>query len=206
MFHSIPALAAFLTLAATTALAADKPKADPKGTPLELSITGKTLKFTLDTGGLTPAEYKQKIEDSPKPRGGRPPATPTVDLTLEIKNTSDKAVMVWSGGDSVVIELELKGKGAVTANPMLAFTREFRLPTAVEIAPGKSLSIPVKSLTSGFRGASKFTYWTAPGDYELVATFKTGMTPPPKDAKENDGFGEVTLTSSPLKLTVEEKK
>ena len=124
---------------------------------------------------------------------------------LEIKNNSDKPVKVWSKGDPVVVELELKGKGAVTANPKLAFTREFRGPTAVEIAPGKSLSIPVKSLTSGYRDASKFTYWTAPGEYELVATFKTGMTPPPKDAKENDGFGVVTLTSAPLKLTVVEK-
>ena len=211
MRFAIRSFAAILFLsacsAATAEKPADKPSADPKETPLELSITGKVVKFTLDTGDLTPAEYQKKIEDAAKAKNGRPPATPTVDLAIEIKNTSDKAVMVWSKGDHVVLELELKGKGAVTANPNLAFTREFRLPVAVEIAPGKSLSIPVKSLTSGFRGASKFTYWTAAGDYELVAKFKTGMDPAPKGATDaGDGFGTVTLTSAPLKVTVEEKK
>lgn len=210
MRNAIRGFVAILFLSACSASAEDKPadkaKADPEGTPLELSITGKTVKYSLDTGGLSPAEFKTKIEDAAKAKGGRPPAAPTVDLTLEIKNTSDKVVKVWSKGDPVVLELELKGKGAVTANPNLAFTREFRSPVAAEIEPGKTLSIPIKELKSGFRGASKFTYWTAPGEYELVAKFKTGMSPAPKGSKDFDGFGVVTLTSAPLKLTVEEKK
>lgn len=201
MKRAIYGFAALLGLSATT-IGADKPKADPDTTPLEISITGKTVKYTLDTGGLSPEEYKKKLEDAK----GRPPATPAVDLAIEIKNTSSKPVMVWSKGDPVVLELELKGKGAVTLNPNLAFTREFRTPTAVEIAPGKSLSIPVKSLTSGFRNASRFTYWTAPGEYELVAKFKTGVNPAPKGSKDaGEDFGQVTLTSAGFKLTVETK-
>lgn len=200
-------VASLAVLATSAAFAADKPKAEPEGTPLELTITGKVTKFELDTGGLSSEDYKKKIEDAGKGKGNRPPATPNVDLTIEIKNTSEKAVTVWSKGDPVVIELELKGKGAVSITPLLAFTREFRLPVATEIAPGKSLSLPVKSLTSGFRNASVFTYWTAPGEYELVAKLKTAMNPPPKDAKDaGEGFGQVKITSTGLKITVEEKK
>jgi len=201
--HGFAAALVFSAAAFAEDKPADKPKADPEGTPLELSITGKAVKYTIDTGGLSSDDYKKKLEGAK----GRPPAAPTVDLAIEIKNTSDKPVKVWSAGDPVMLELELKGKGALTLNPNLAFTREFRSPTAAEIAPGKSLSIPIKSLTSGFRGASKFTYWTAPGEYELVAKFKTGMNPAPKGAKDaGDGFGQVTLTSAPFKLTVDEKK
>src|SRR5262249_50135738 len=186
----------------------DKPKAEPEGTPLELSITGKTTKFTFDTGGLTQAEFKKKIEDATKKKPiGRPPAPPTVDLTVEIKNTSDKPVKVWTKGDPVVLTLELKGTGAVNAEVLSPMTREFRIPEAVEIEPGKTASIAVKSLMSGIRGATQYSFWTEPGEYELVAKLKTGMNPAPKGAKEGmHGFGVVTLTSAPLKLTVEEKK
>lgn len=182
-----------------------KPKAEPAGTPLELSITGQTVKYTLDTGELAPETYRKKLEAALK-MGGRPPAAPAVDLTVEIKNTSDQPVKVWAKGDPVVLTLELKGTGAVNAEPRRAFTREFRLPSAVEIAPGKSHAIPVKALTSGFRGMSKYAYWTAPGEYGLVATLKTGMQPAPKGAKDFDGFGVVTLTSAPLKITIAGKK
>jgi len=130
-----------------------------------------------------------------------------VDLVLEIKNTSDKPVTVWISGDPVVVELTLKGKGAVNVMPELAFTQEFRFPKPVEIAPGKTHAIPVKTLVSGFRGASKYSYWSEAGEYELVAKFKTGMSPAPKDAKDGgDGFGNVSVTSAPLKIVVEEKK
>ena len=46
-----------------------KPKADPEGTPLELSVTGKTTKYTLDTGGMPAADYKKMVEDAAKAKG-----------------------------------------------------------------------------------------------------------------------------------------
>jgi hypothetical protein len=212
MSRRILSLAVILGLAGVTR-AEDKkdtgPKADPADTPLELKITGEKTTYPLETGGQSPAEYKKAIEAAANPKGGfggRPPAAPKVDLSVEIKNTSDKPVMVWTKGDPVVLTLELKGEGAANISPPLAFTQEFRLPQAVTIPAGKSVSIPVKSLTSGFRGASVFSYWTKPGDYELVAKLKTGMQPAPKGAMDFDGFGVVNLTSAPLKLTVEEKK
>lgn len=185
-----------------------KPKADPEGTPLELSVGGKTTKYALETGGMSAADYKKSIEDAAKKKGfGKLPAAPAVDLTVEIKNTSDKPVNVWHKGDPVVLVLELKGKGAVNADFNGPMTLEFRLPEAVEIAAGKSHTIAVKSLRSGMRGNTKYAYWTEPGEYELVATLRTGVNPAPKGAKEGmDGFGMVLLTSAPLKITVEEKK
>jgi hypothetical protein len=195
---------AVLTLAVAaglTALAAaddDKgPKADPKGTPLELTITGKKTTYPLGPA-RTPAELKKLAEE-----GGQMPKPPEVDLKVVVKNTGDRPLRVWHRGDPVVLSLELKGDGAVNVEPQLAFTTEFRIPEAVEVPPGKTIEFPVKSLTGGFRGLSKYSYWTKPGEHELVATLKTGVNPIPKGAKEQDGFGLVTLTSAPFKIKVE---
>ena len=189
-----------LTLMAAAVADDDKgPTADPKGTPLELSITGKKTAYPL--GAVPSAEELKKLADA----DARLPKPPAVELKAVVKNTGDKPVRLWSKGDPVVLTLELKGDGAVNLEPKLAFTREFRAPETVEVAPGKTVEIPVKSLTSGFRGQSKYSYWTKPGEYELVATLKTGVNPIPQGAKEQDGFGLVKLTSAPFKVTVEKK-
>jgi hypothetical protein len=196
-----------LTLSAAGIRADDKdaPKTDPPGTPLQLTITGKKTSYTLDAGGLSAADYGKKIADEAK--RGKPLAVPAIDLAAEIKNTSDQPVQVWAGGDPFVLTLTLKGRGAVNVTPAIAFTEEFRLPKSVEIPAGKAFVVPLKSLSSGHRGLAHAAYWTEPGDYELVATLKTGVKPAPKGAKEGmDGFGLVTLTSPPFKLTVEAKK
>ncbi len=176
----------------------------PAGAPLELTITGEA-KYTLDLGGKTSEEFAKMIEDA-KTKGGRMPAAPKVELKLTVKNTSDKAIKIHKGGDSVVLELELKGQGAMMAAPNLAFTTDFRLPMEVDLEAGKSIEFTLTALTSGFRGASKYTYWTAPGKYELIASWKTAVSPAPKDSEANDGFGTVVVTSAPFKIAVAEKK
>jgi hypothetical protein len=190
---------ALTVLTGMTALADDDkaPKADPKGTPMELSITAK--KTTYPLGEARPAEELKKLARA----GGRMPKPPEVELKAVVKNTGDKPLRLWTKGDPVVPTLELKGEGAVNVEPKLAFTLEFRTPEAVEVAPGKTVEIPVKALASGFRGQSRYSYWTRPGEYELVAKLKTGVNPIPEGAKEQDGFGVVTLTSAPVKLKVE---
>ncbi|HVK18387.1 MAG TPA: hypothetical protein VM533_15735 [Fimbriiglobus sp.] len=188
-----------LTLAMTAPAAADDdsgPKSDPKGVKLELAITSEKANYP-PREGLSAEELKRAAE-----AGERLPKPPEVALKVVVKNTGDKLLQVWAKGDPVVLTLELKGEGAVNLEPRLAFTREFRIPEAVEVAPGKSLEIPVKSLTSGFRGQSNYSYWTKPGEYTLVATFKTGVQPIPEGAKEQDGFGQVKLTSAPFKVKV----
>lgn len=196
-------------LALAVALTAAAGRADDKkpAGPVQVTITGKA-KYALQTGGLTPAEYKKRVDAAANAKefGGRPPAAPAVELAVEVKNTSDKPVQVWVKGDPVVLELTAKGPGAVNLTPLLAFTQEFRLPTAVEVGPGKTHTIPVKSLVSGFRGASRYSYWTEPGEYELTATFKTGVSPaPPGSQPGEEGFGMVELKSAPFKVTVEGK-
>lgn len=197
-------LSVVATVAAASDPHADKPSADPKGTPLELSVAGKTT-YTLDLGGLTLEQYKKRIEDAGDD-ASKLPKRPDIDLKLVVKNTGDKPVTVWTKGDPVVIGLKLKGDGAVTAKPQGIFTQEYRSPEGVEIAPGKTVEIPLKQLVGGFRGQSEFAYWTKPGDYELTVTLKTGVTPPPPGAKDRDGAGEVTLTSAAVKIKVEAKK
>jgi hypothetical protein len=183
----------------------DAPKPDPEATPLELKIIGKTTKFPApaDADAL-----KKQVQAAQKAKfGGKLPPAPAVDLTLEIKNTSDKPVTVWTSGDPVVLTLMLKGQGAVNVQSGGPMTLEFRLPKGVEIAPGKTHEVAIKSLVSGMRGVTHYAYWTEPGEYELTATLRTGVNPAPKGAKESmDGFGQVTVTSPALKVTVEEKK
>jgi hypothetical protein len=129
-----------------------------------------------------------------------------VDLVIEIKNTTDKDVQFWVSGDPVHVNLQLKGPGAVTVKPPIAFTREFRLPRPMTLKAGKSHSIPVAQLRYGHRGASEYAYWTEPGEYTLTATFNTGISPAPANVKpQADGFGRVILTSEPIKIKVEGK-
>lgn len=207
------ALAAVAVLAGSSA--ADEktapPKSVPPGVPLTLTVTGKA-KYVFDPAPLTAEAYKKAVEDAAKPGkkgggfGGKAlPAPPAVDLTVELKNTSDKAVTVWTKGDPVVLTLNLSGPGAFNLDPPIAMTQEFRIPQELKLGPGKSHTFVVKQLKSGMRGLTRYSYWTGPGEYALTATLRTGVQPVPKGATENDGFGVVTLTSPAFKLTVEGK-
>ena len=197
-----------LVLACAASLHAEEKKpmgsVKPVGAPLELTVSGEA-KYTLDLGGKTSEEYAKSIEDA-KTKGGRMPAPPKVDLKLIVKNTSDRDIQIHKGGDPVVLELELKGKGALSVAPNLAFTREFRLPVEAELKAGKSFELTLTALSGGFRGASEFAYWTAPGNYELVVSWKTAVNPAPKGSEANEGFGTVVVTAAPFKMTVTEKK
>jgi hypothetical protein len=202
------ALATLLGLTMTATADDKKPepgKAIPDTTPLELTIKGETTKYPLDLGGKTADEFTKMLAEV-KEGKARAPKPPELKLTLVVKNTSDKAIKVWNKGDPVVLDLELKGKGAVSVAPQLAFTADFRLPQAIDLDAGKTLEIPLSALVYGFRNASKYAYWTQPGEYELIATWKTGVAPAPKGAMDNDGFGVVWVSSPAFKITVEEKK
>ncbi len=180
-------------------------KADPKDSaakelPVQIRLSGKT-RYVLNTGGLDSDAYKKKIAAAAE--AGRPLPTPAVDIVVEIVNTSSKPIDIWTSGDPVVLTLDLQGPGAWNLNPPLAFTREFRAPQTTTLAAGKSVSFRLSELTSGFRGRSRFCYWTQPGDYELQASFKTAIRPaPPGSPDAGDGFRHVTLTSAPLKISV----
>lgn len=176
--------------------AADDKKPAP---PVTLALVAKTDKYVFDGGGKNPAEFKKELEALAVQKGGlaRPPKPPAVDLVLVFTNTTKEDVTIYVGGDSNAWTFELTGgDGAVALNSALAMTREFRLPKAVTLAPGKAHEIPVKQMSDGLRGVSRNVYWTGPGEYKLAARYLL--------ATEDGGKG-AELKSKPVKITVTEK-
>ena len=199
-------LTGVLTVLIPLAGLADEKKdaSKPADLPVKAKWVAKTTTYTLNLGGKTSEEYRELLKYYEK--AGRMPPPPAVALVLEITNTSDKEIKLWDGGDPVQVNLTLTGNGSVNANPRLVFTRDFRGPSAVTLAPGKSLSIPVTKLVGGFRGMAQMSYWTEPGEYKLTASFQTGVQPAPKGTKDFDGFGKVTVTTEPIVIKVEAAK
>jgi hypothetical protein len=189
-------------MAMTTTWAEEKEK--PK-LPVTAELTGET-KYVLDLDGKTVEEFEKALKPD-KQQLAKLPNPPKVDLKLVLKNSTDKDVQIYGKGDPVKIDLTLSGPGAHSVKPGLAMTMEFRMPQAVKIEAGKTLELPITMLSSGKRGVSMNHYWTKAGDYELVATFKTGINPAPKDTKADaSGFGPISIVSEKLKIEVTEKK
>jgi hypothetical protein len=189
-----------------TALADDeKSKTEPKGVPIQATLTAKKSEYEVDLGGKSAEEVRKQIRDAREP--SHYPAAPEVDLALELKNTGDKEIRIWVGGDQTQLTLALKGTAAVnTEIKGLFLTQELRGPEVVTLAPGKSHKLEIKKLSYGHRGASHRSYWLAAGEYALTASYRTGVSPSPKDAKDaGEGFGQVTATSAPVKLKVKKK-
>ena len=175
--------------------------ADEKG-PLELKIIAKKDAYTLDTGGKTSKEYHKMLEDiaAAIKKGGlapQPPRPAMIDLVLQVTNTSKGDVTINVEGDTNVVTLDVKGPGVIDLRPQLAFTADFRLPKPLKLEAGKTYEIPVKALSDGFRGSSRWIYWTEPGDYTISATFQL--------AGAEGGKGPL-LKSEPIKVKVAEKK
>jgi hypothetical protein len=192
-----------LLLALTPAASPDdKKEPAPTDLPVKAKLVAKETTFKLDTGGLSAADYKKSLQEGEK--SGKLPPAPKVGLVLEITNTSDKDVQVWSKGDPVTVSLELKGPGAVSVMARRAFTQEFRVPMPVVLVPGKTLTLPIDTLTFGFRGVAQQAYWAEPGEYTLTAAFNTAVNPAPKGSTDaGNGFGRVSVKSAPLTLKVE---
>ena len=100
-------IAVALSSGAAVALAADDKKEKDKPAPLPVTakLIAKKKSYQLDLGGKTPEEYRKAIEEAKKTF--RYPAPPEVDLTLELTNTSDKDVAIWSSGDPVQVSVRL---------------------------------------------------------------------------------------------------
>jgi hypothetical protein len=192
----LPALALF---ALAVPLRAEE-KAKGAG-PLELKVVAKKDTYAWDAGGKTPKEFKKLLDDLAEAikqgKDVKLPEPPAVDLVLQVVNTGKEEVTAYVAGDTNVFTLELKGPGVASLAPQLAFTADFRLPKAVTLAPGKSYDVPLKRLVDGFRGASRYVYWTEPGEYTLTATYQLS---------DADGGKGALLKSAPVKIKVEEKK
>jgi hypothetical protein len=193
-------LPAALLLTLTGAAQADEKKDEG---PVTLKVVAKKDTYTWDAGGKTPKEFNKDLDDIAEAMKKNPrpliklPNPPTVDLVLEMVNTSKEDVTIYVGGDANVYTLELKGPGVRNFMGALALTADFRLPKPVKLAPGKSHEIPLTTLKDGFRGVSRNLYWTEPGEYTLSATYQL--------SDDQGGKGKL-IKSEPVKLKVEEKK
>jgi hypothetical protein len=110
---------------------------DPKGVPLELKVVAKKDTYILDLGGKTPVEYRQLLAEAAK-TASLPPA-PAVDLVVELRNSGDKGLQVWIGGDDNEPVLCLVGEGARNLTTVGLFGDRGRL--GDEQAPRAALGI-----------------------------------------------------------------
>jgi hypothetical protein len=177
-------------------------KTEPPGVPLEARLIAKKDTYVLDLGAKTAEEFRKALQI----KNQYLPA-PAVDLELEFRNSGDKELKFLVGGTNPDIPLLLKldGDGAVNlVLPAVASAMASLPPTPVALAPGKTHVLPIKALVTNCRGREgSASYWTQPGDYTPVATYKTAVSPAPAGAKDNGkGFAAVTLTSAPVKLKV----
>lgn len=213
MYHRI-----FAALVATTVIALAAPgkaplsrkkpeqksKTEPPGVTLEARLIAKKDTYILDLGGKTPEEFRKLLKGSNVP-------APAVDLELEFRNSGDKDLRFLVGGfaPDIPLLLKLEGPGAVNIPlPAMLVRIPGKPPQQVTLAPGKTHTLPIKGLmTNRLNREGTASYWTEPGDYTLIATYKTAVSPVPKGTKDNGkGFGPVTVTSAPVKLKVVQQK
>src|SRR5262249_36678185 len=188
MQHFASKVLALITLCglAASPAAAKKPiqeGAKAKDKPVKATLVANKATYKLDLDGKSAEDFQKLLKETAKAGGNFPPA-PTVDLALELKNTTDKDLKICIGGDRTSLDLELKGKGAESVVAQRFFTRIFIGPKVLMLAAGKSHTIPIKSLQYGYRGVKNRAYWTLPGTYTLTASFQTAINPAPKDAKD----------------------
>src|SRR5207237_10204587 len=125
-----------LALLALPVFAEDKADPTKSNLPVEAKLILKTTKFKLEQ---SPEELKKQLKEAEKT--GRYPKPPAFEMSLEVRNRSQKEVQVWNKGDPVSVTYELKGPGAVTHKPRLAFTTIYHVPQEVKLEPGKSLTM-----------------------------------------------------------------
>ena len=169
---------------------------------------------------LEAARRSQAAEQAADAAGNAPdpkahveyPEPPTIDLSLTVTNTS-KAVlrMRRPGDDRSPLTLSLQGEGAVTVSPGHLHTMELNESAPLVLAPGKSQTVHLERLASGFRDDDRYAYWTSPGEYRVSVQWRTaiapvGKTSPPQRPadvpdEEND-WRPTTLSSNSVTITV----
>ena len=176
--------------------AADTPASQLAAGPKDANGLTATLVLNKDTYTLDPSQagkdFRDKIEAMRKGTG-RPPALPQVDMVLRLTNTTDKDITISIGGDDSRVSLKLDGPGAISINPKMAMTMEFRMGKATLIPAGKTTDIKISSLMNGMRGVTEYNYWTEPGSYKVTPSL---VYPNPK------GEGQTTVVSALVGMKV----
>jgi hypothetical protein len=182
----------------------ERGRTEPAGVTLELKLVSRKDTYPLDLGGRSADEFRKLLKDGAGNEKLPPP--PRVQMEAQLTNVGGEDLKVWVSGDPTEMTLEFAGQGIVTIQARKYFGDEPIPPREVKLAPGEKYPFPISSLTHGYRGVAKQSYWLEAGDIRIAAAFKTGVSPAPKGARVlRDNFGLVTVTSPHLDLTIEEK-
>ena len=172
---------------------------EAKKQPLELKLIAKKNTYTLDLGGRSADKFREVIAAK---NGTRElicslPAAPAVELVLELHNTGDKEIRYESAliNSEVDYAFKLKGPDAVSAGQSHPEGRARPERKPLSLAPGQTMTIPVKSLSVAQWGQEDRWYWLKPGEYTLTAVVNTTIDGKPVD-----------LPSNPITLKVVEPK
>lgn len=134
------------------------------------------------------------------------PPPPEVDITLSIQNTGPNTMRLLVAGPHVQIRLLLSGPRVErrSAPPETPEPNAF-----VDLQPGETYRKVIPRLEDGPPEARRFWYWTRPGNYTLLASMTTAVSPPPTGSRgvlvNGREFGLINVRSSPLAIHVFER-
>jgi WD40 repeat protein len=167
-----------------------KAKSAPPSITLEAKVSSRKDAYILNLGGKTATEFARQIDV----RGGTGlPPTPTVDLVLTLRNTGNKSLTLLSR--EVTIRVYLVGDGAMN-HPEMPYQTFLSMQEGATLAPGATLSAPIKSLECDL---DRRSYWLLPGEYTLIVSGHVALQPSPgAEFKVTDFFG----WSLPLRVKV----
>jgi hypothetical protein len=153
--------------------------------------------FALDLKGKTAKEFRQELVQAKDAL----PEPPLVNLSLELRNTSDKDLAIHIGSKGSELRMDLKGPGVVTSKTADHFGADFLIPKTVIRKPGQTSELPISRLVFGSRENVQAAYWTEPGEYTLSLQYKVGISRP-----DGSDFRYLWLRSPPMHLQVQFKK
>jgi hypothetical protein len=128
------------------------------------------------------------------------------ELRLELRNHSDKRMEVRTEASATRLILDLKAPDGERLASWIGIPELGQRPQSVRLAPGERYKIVINRQSYKFCGEDLSTDWTKSGEYSLTARLTTPVRPAPRGARRiGEGFGLVTVTSLPFKISVEAK-
>jgi hypothetical protein len=151
--------------------------------------------YILDLGGKTPEAYRQQLRAAAEANQLPPP--PEVNLALEVRNTTDREMLLWPGSDGTELKLDLRGPGLVRF-AMQGEAAPFLTPEKIRLAPGESHSVPIPRLIDGSLGRLRSLFWTEPGVYTLTVHYRVLVS--------LDGLKSFrTVSSGPIRIELQSR-
>jgi hypothetical protein len=151
------------------------------------------LEYVLDLDGLPTAEFRRAVI------GGRLPP-PEVQLSLELHNDGDRPMRIDLDDERASLTLDVRGPSVASVAAPPQAEAPLRGVGAVPLAPGGGKRLTIDRLADGVRGAVRYHYWTAAGDYTVTAEVRV-----PVETDPLVGRRMRTFSTGPLRIHVAEK-